>query len=415
MEPTVEFDDELQIQFDLLNESEEQLSSYFQILNNERTDENALRLKEVSIYRFEDLIRLIEFNSAFFNLIPKARTAKIIRNLITTISTAPNSLEFQINFCINVVNWCKSEKRTFLRQRIEAKLAHLLLLKKDPIKALTLVDDLLKELRKLDDKQMLTEVHLTEARIYHALRNIPKSKASLTASRTAANSIYVVPVLQAEIDEMSGILHCEEGDYTTAHSYFLEAFDAYDQASNKDKAISCLQYMILCKVLNNLSHEVANLLSSKNGLKYNGKQVEAMATIAKASRLHSLEDFKVAVDENLQYLQSDDLISHHLDLLYDKMLETNLLKLIHPFSCVELTHVANLIQLPEETVIRKLSQMILDHKFHGILDQGKGYLIVYESTHEDMSFSKGSEIIGNLGSVVDALFYRTKGLVKPIN
>jgi len=114
-------------------------------------------------------------------------------------------------------------------------------------------------------------------------------------------------------------------------------------------------------------------------------------------------------------LQSDDLISHHLDLLYDKMLETNLLKLIHPFSCVELTHVANLIQLPEETVVRKLSQMILDHKFHGILDQGKGYLIVYESTHEDMSFSKGSEIIGNLGSVVDALFYRTKGLVKPIN
>lgn len=53
MEPTVEFDDELQIQFDLLNESEEQLSSYFQILNNERTDENALRLKEVSIYRWE--------------------------------------------------------------------------------------------------------------------------------------------------------------------------------------------------------------------------------------------------------------------------------------------------------------------------------------------------------------------------
>ena len=39
----------------------------------------------------------------------------------------------------------------------------------------------------------------------------------MTASRTAANAIYVSPNLQADIDSMSGTIHTEEGDYNTAH------------------------------------------------------------------------------------------------------------------------------------------------------------------------------------------------------
>jgi len=52
----------------------------------------------------------------------------------------------------------------------------LLLQTKEVAAALTLVNGLLFELKKLDDKQMLTEVHLTEARVHQALQNIPKCK-----------------------------------------------------------------------------------------------------------------------------------------------------------------------------------------------------------------------------------------------
>eukprot|EP00981_Chlorochromonas_danica_P001969 scaffold409_cov167-Ochromonas_danica.AAC.1 len=289
---------------------------------------------------------------------------------------------------------------------------------------------------------MLTEVHLTESRIYHALQNIPKggsfllatvtvsmfsycaplsvclillsAKASLTASRTAANSIYVVPLLQAEIDEMSGILLCEEGEYNTAYSYFLEAFDAYDTANQSRNAVSCLKYMVLCKILNKSAQEVSSLLASKIGAKHAGKDLEAMAAVAKAAKDFSLEEFKAVMKDFDNYLSTDDLISHHLDLLYDNMLEANLLKIIHPFSVIELSHIAKLIKLTEEQVVRKLSQMILDHKFHGILDQGRGHLIIYDASQDDASFTRGAEVIANLGEVVQALASRTITLSKPL-
>jgi 26S proteasome regulatory subunit N6 len=94
------------------------------------------------------------------------------------------------------------------------------------------------------------------------------------------------------------------------------------------------------------------------------------------------------------------------------MLESNLLKIIHPYSVVELAHVSNLIKLPEAQVVQKLSQMILDRKLKGILDQGRGHLIIYDRSPEDINFSRGVEIIGHLTQVVDTLSARTKALGK---
>lgn len=44
--------------------------------------------------------------------------------------------------------------------------------------ALALIDTLLTELKRLDDKLVLTEVHLLESRVYRGIGNMPKSKVS---------------------------------------------------------------------------------------------------------------------------------------------------------------------------------------------------------------------------------------------
>lgn len=45
-------------------------------------------------------------------------------------------------------------------------------------------------------------------------------------------------------------------------------------------------------------------------------------------------------------LVEDPLIKTHLGKLYEQLLESNLIKIIQPFSCVEIEHVAKLIKLP---------------------------------------------------------------------
>lgn len=206
-----------------------------------------------------------ETGKVFFDNITKAKVAKLVRQVLDIVcSLAPDQLDMQEKICNNIIEWTKSEKRTFLRQRVEAKLASILFHRKDYAAAIALIDRLLRELKKLDDKQLLVETHLMESKIHFALRNVPKAKAALTASRTAANAIYVSPSLQASIDTMSGTIHTQEGDYNTAHSYFLEAFEQLDQMNAKDQAVPCLKYMMLCKILDSLNKALK--LSAKGGV-----------------------------------------------------------------------------------------------------------------------------------------------------
>ena len=158
----------------------------------------------------------------------------------------------EVQLCLECIDWAKQEKRTFLRQSLESRLIALYYETKQYDSALLLGGQLLRELKKMDDKNLLVEVQLLESKTYHALSNLPRARAALTSARTTANAIYCPPKLQAALDLQSGILHAaDERDFKTAFSYYYEAFEGYDSVDSP-KAVVALKYMLLSKIMLNM-------------------------------------------------------------------------------------------------------------------------------------------------------------------
>merc|ERR1719240_1837156 len=351
--------DPLEVAFEAAANASDPGAAYLAVLTDAEhaLTEAGARAKEQCVYKlaerdsknknFGDVAVLLERAAPFFGQVAKAKVAKIVRKLLDIVAAHADTLDLQAELCLKVVAWCRAEKRTFLRQRVETR--------------------------------------LVEAKIHGALRNVPKAKAALTAARTNGNAVYVGPRLQAELDEMSGSLHCEEQDYHTAHSYFLEAYEAYDTLP--DREADATQYV-----------------------KYAGPNLDSMAAVARAAKARSLAQFEACTAKYGAQLRSDLLIAHHLDLLYDRILEKNLGRIIEPFSRVEIARVAELIGLPVAKVEKKLAQMGRDKKLRGVLAQVEGQLISHAELAGDATHDGALDVIRNVSDVVESLFARAKAL-----
>merc|ERR1711860_180734 len=361
----------------------------------------------------KEMTDLIQKVRHFLGFMSKAKAAKLVRGLVDMFLEMERSDprgDREVQLCKECIEWAKEEKRTFLRQSLESRLVGLYFETERYQEALALGSALLKELKKLDDKNLLVEVQLLESKTYHTLSNLPRARAALTSARTTANSIYVPPRIQAQLDLQSGILHAsEEKDFKTAFSYFYEAFEGYDSIDDK-MAVTALKYMLMTKILLNLPDEVFSIVSGKLALKYSGPEIDAMKQISTASKNRSLAEFNKTLETYRDTLAKAKNVEKNLKKLYETMLEQNLCRIIEPYSKVQVKLVAEKINRPEAEVEKKLSQMILDRKFSGILDQETGVLIVFEDEERDSTYDDVLETIEAMNRVLDRLYLTAQKL-----
>jgi len=340
------------------------------------------------------------------------------------------------------ITWARQTSRQHLAQSLSLSLASHHLAMKQYRAALTLLSQLTPELKRLDDKHLLTTIHLLSSLTYHRLHNLPKAKAELTSARTAAGSVYVGQGVQARLDLMSGVVNAEDGDWKTAYSYFFESFEGLCAVLEQEEkggkgamgdgfgggggslvvdwgmavgssggsgagmqALTALKYMLLCKIMLNAAEDVTTLLSVKLAAKYaDHREVESMKAVARAHANRNLGEFRKALKDYREEFSQDPIVKHHLAALFDRLLEQNLLRIVEPYSVVEISYIASHVELSVQEVEGKLSQMILDKVLDGVLDQGRGCLVLFDSPEKEEGYEDAVKMIAEVGRVVESLW-----------
>ncbi|KAG8939855.1 26S proteasome regulatory subunit rpn6 [Tulasnella sp. 424] len=135
----------------------------------------------------------------------KAKTAKLIRTLIDFFSSIPGSESSQKQVLEDNIAWARQEKRIFLKQSLEARLVALHLETQSYRPALGVIDGLLKELKRLGDKLILTEVHPLESRVYRGIGNF-RLGSCWTGKGPGGSQMILDKILSGVLDQGRGCL-----------------------------------------------------------------------------------------------------------------------------------------------------------------------------------------------------------------
>jgi 26S proteasome regulatory subunit N6 len=338
-----------------------------------------------------------------------AKQYKEVLDCITDSSTQVTDIhQYLASF---ILEWSKEKSISFLESKSELKLAEILGHLKQLKQANEHVENVIKEGRKVDDKHLLVEAHLLETKLQFEMENIPRAKSALTACRANSNAVFCSTMLIADIETTAGLIHLHENDYKISFSYFYEAFEMFHQNKEDKKALQNFQYIVLCKIMIDADDEADNLFKGRFGIIY-GEQgfSPIMNKIHEANKNKSLVMLETILRDHAQKISSEKFIEQQINLLYENLLEKNIIKLTKPYTKVQLAYLSSKLGVDVLRVEKKISEMILDENLKGTLDQGIGNLILFRDQDADPMFANSSKVLENMESVVDALFEKTQKL-----
>ena len=247
-------------------------------------------LEQTNKASLQDLEQLLLHNEQLFKLSVPQQT-KFIKVAVNKLFHVAGDVNNKKSILDKLLEIIKKSNLQYLLFQIQHLYIELLLISKLFNDALLKVEDILFELKKLDDKQLLLQVFIQQSRAYYSLKITSKAKGALVAAKTLSHQMYVPPTVQLQLDEQSGLVHLLDKEYTIAYSYFYETVEQLHHL-NKDFQ-QHLSWLLLTQIMNNdLSTTNKYVVDNKDS------RVIGLLKIAKACKDRVLHDFDLALQEH---------------------------------------------------------------------------------------------------------------------
>lgn len=287
----------------------------------------------------------------------------------------------------------------------------------------------------------LLEIYALEIQMYTEQKNNKKLKALYEQSLHIRSAIPH-PLIMGVIRECGGEtpshfegrgrnaggccegkMHLREGEFDKAHTDFFEAFKNYDESGNL-RRMTCLKYVVLANMLMKVplapfAHEGPprgqagwviglesdiNPFDSQEAKPYkNDPEILAMTNLVSAYQNNDIAQFELILRTQREKIMADPFIREHITghtffpagswLCWTKQeglaellrnIRTQVLvKLIRPYTRIQLSYLAAELNIPLPDVSKLLVHCILDKWIRGRIDEVKGVLEVEQTAGTD--------------------------------
>ena len=215
----------------------------------------------------------------------------------------------------------------------------------------------------------LLDVLAAEIRLHTATRDTRRLKDAHRAALTVVKAAIPHPRVLGAVRACGGALALADGAFADAATDFFEAFKSYDEAGDARRA-ACLKHALLAALLAGTGVDPLDAQEARP-LKTD-PCVAPMVSLAEAFAKGDVHAFERILTRQAPAFDGDPVVTPHVGELRATVRARRAKRLLAPYSCVRLSHVAAGLGVSDADAEALVAGLILDGALDASVDQVEG-------------------------------------------